>query len=74
MKHITYARIVEERDQYPVENSHLGFEMPDTSPITLEEVQHHIERTLSEIVVVVEVSKNSSSAIDRMILLILSIL
>jgi hypothetical protein len=28
--------------------------MPDTSPITLFEVQRHIEKTLSEIVVVVE--------------------
>ena len=53
-KHIEYARIVEKQDDYPVEGSHLGFEMPDTSPITLAEVQRHIERKLSEIVVVVE--------------------
>ena len=54
MKHIEYTRIVEKQDEYPVEGSHLGFEMPDTSPITLAEVQRHIERKLSEIVVVVE--------------------
>lgn len=28
--------------------------MPDTSPITVDEVRRHIERTLSEIIVVVE--------------------
>ena len=54
VKHIRYARIVEEKDDYPKESSHLGFQLPDTSPITLEEVQRHIERKLSEIVVVVE--------------------
>jgi len=54
MKHIRYAQLSEERDGYPLEGSHLGFQMPDTSPITLEEVQRHVERKLSEIVVVVE--------------------
>ena len=54
MKHIRYAQLSEEREGYPIEGSHLGFQMPDTSPITLEEVQRHVERTLSEIVVVVE--------------------
>mmetsp|Transcript_2713 Transcript_2713/g.6059 ORF Transcript_2713/g.6059 Transcript_2713/m.6059 type:complete len:299 (-) Transcript_2713:110-1006(-) len=54
MKHINYARIVEAQDGYPIEGTHLGFEMPDTTPITLSDVQKHIERKLSEIVVVVE--------------------
>jgi len=54
VKHIKYARICEEKENYPIETSHLGFTMPDTSVITLEEVQRHIERKLSEIVVVVE--------------------
>jgi fatty acid-binding protein DegV len=54
MKHVKYAQIVEKKDDYPVEDSHLGFKMPDTSPITIEEVQRHIERTLSEIIIVVE--------------------
>jgi len=53
-KHIKYARIVEEQDGYPTEGTHLGYEMPDTSPTTLEEVQRYIEHMLSEIVVVVE--------------------
>ena len=54
MKHIKYAQMVEKKDEYPVEESHLAFQMPDTSPITLDEVQHHIEKTLSEVIVVVE--------------------
>jgi len=54
MKHITFQRIVEKQDGYPVEGTHLGFNMPDTTPVTLAEVQRHIERKLSEIVVVVE--------------------
>jgi len=54
VKHIKYARICEEKEDYPIETSHLGFTMPDTSVITLEEVQRHIERKLSEIIVVVE--------------------
>jgi hypothetical protein len=54
MKHIHYQRIVEEKDEYPVEGTHRGFEMPDTTPLTLAEVQRHIERKLSEIVLVVE--------------------
>ncbi len=53
-RHIRYARIVEEQDDYPIEGTHRGFEMPDTTPVTLEQVQRHIERNLSEIVVVVE--------------------
>ena len=53
-RHIRYARIVEEQDGYPVEGSHLGFEMPDATPVSLEQVQRHIETMLSEIVVVVE--------------------
>lgn len=54
MKHIKYAQFVESKSGYPMEGFHLGFQMPDTSPITLEEVQRHIERTLSEVIVVVE--------------------
>ena len=52
--HVRYAQIVEKQDGYPVEGTHLGFTMPDTTPVTLEQVQRHIEQKLSEIVVVVE--------------------
>jgi hypothetical protein len=54
VKHINYARIVETQDGYPIEGTHRGFEMPDTTPITLAEVQRHTERHLSEILVVLE--------------------
>ena len=53
-KHIQYNRVVEERDDYPHESSHLGFAMPDITPISLEEVKTHFEQHISEIVVVVE--------------------
>ena len=53
-KHVKYARIVEEQDGYPIEGTHREFELPDSTPVTLEQVQRHIERMLSEIVVVVE--------------------
>ncbi|VEU35912.1 unnamed protein product [Pseudo-nitzschia multistriata] len=52
--HVRYERMVERQENYPVKDSHLGFEMPDTSPLTLQEVTDHIEQTMSEIVVVVE--------------------
>jgi len=53
--HVKYAKMAEKKENYPVKGSHLGFEMPDTSrPLTLQEVTDHIERTMSEIVVVVE--------------------
>jgi len=54
LKHIQYARIVEEQGGYPIEGTHRGFEMPETKPVTLEEVQRYIEHKLSEIIVVVE--------------------
>jgi hypothetical protein len=54
IKHIQYTRIVEERDGYPRELSHLGFQMPDITPISLVEVKDHIENFISEIIVVVE--------------------
>mmetsp|Transcript_20568 Transcript_20568/g.38503 ORF Transcript_20568/g.38503 Transcript_20568/m.38503 type:complete len:358 (-) Transcript_20568:731-1804(-) len=53
-KHIEYNAMIEEREKYPKRKSHVGFAMPDIEPISLEEVREHIERTLSEIVVVVE--------------------
>jgi hypothetical protein len=53
-KHVQYNRIVEERDDYPRETTHLGFEMPVISPINLQEVKFHVENFISEIVVVVE--------------------
>lgn len=54
LSHIRYNQTLEKLGGYPKENTHLGFEMPDVSPVSLEEVQSHIERTLSEIIVVVE--------------------
>ena len=52
--HIAYCRIVEEKDQFPKEGTHLGFVMPEIIPLTIEEIQHHLETTYAEIVVVVE--------------------
>ena len=54
IKHIEYARIGEKKDGYPVEGTHLGYQLPEINPITLEDVQRNFERKLSEIVVVVE--------------------
>ena len=52
--HCDYSKMIEEREEYPIEISHRSFVMPDITPISLSEVQQHVERTLSEIVVVVE--------------------
>jgi hypothetical protein len=52
--HVRYLQTIEAKENYPKETCHLGFEVPEIMPITLEEVQHHIERTLSEIIVVIE--------------------
>jgi hypothetical protein len=52
--HVRYFQTIEAHENYPKENSHLGCELPEPAPITLAEVQHHIERTLSEVIVVVE--------------------
>ncbi len=53
--HVRFNKMIEEQEQYPIKDSHQAFEMPDTkSPLTLQEVTDHIERTMSEIVVVVE--------------------
>jgi hypothetical protein len=52
--HVRYNKIIEERDDFPVETSHLGFEVPEVTPLTLLEVQQHMEANISEIVVIVE--------------------
>eukprot|EP00536_Pseudo-nitzschia_multiseries_P007331 jgi/Psemu1/195416/e_gw1.172.65.1 len=52
--HVRYYKMVEKEENYPVKDSHRAFEMPDTRPLTLQEVTDHIEKTMSEIVVVVE--------------------
>ncbi|OEU19051.1 hypothetical protein FRACYDRAFT_183433 [Fragilariopsis cylindrus CCMP1102] len=52
--HCDYNKMIEEREEYPIKISHRSFVMPDITPISLSEVQQHVERTLSEIVVVVE--------------------
>ena len=62
--HVQYNAMIEEREKFPKEKSHVGFIVPEIEPLTLEEVRDHIEQTLSEIVVVVEVSKNLASDID----------
>jgi hypothetical protein len=54
-RHVMYSALVDEDagfDVFPA--SHRGFLMPDIRPVGLEEVKRHIERTLSEIIVVVE--------------------
>lgn len=54
-KHVAYNRIIEERDDYPIEGSHLGLSIPDRiQPISLGEVRDYISHNLSEIIVVVE--------------------
>ena len=55
--HVNFNKLIEEQEDYPVEGSHRSFVMPSEEKlrrISLHEVQDHIERTLSEIVVVVE--------------------
>ena len=52
--HVRFNKMIEKQEGYPIEDSHQAFEMPDTSPLTLQEVTDHIEKTMSEIVVVVE--------------------
>jgi hypothetical protein len=57
VNHIDYLQIMEKSDGLPKEGRHLGAKLPPESktwPITLQEVQGHIERTLSEIVVICE--------------------
>ena len=53
-KHVRYQRIVEEQEEYPKEDTHLSFQMPEIRPITLQEVKTYIESFMSEIIVVVE--------------------
>ena len=54
-KHVAYSRIIEESDEYPRENSHLGLDVPDKIPtLTMDEVRDFISESLSEIIVVVE--------------------
>lgn len=52
--HVRFNKMIEKQEGYPIQDSHQAFEMPDTSPLTLQEVTDHIEKTMSEIVVVVE--------------------
>jgi hypothetical protein len=52
--HINYYRIQEARDNYPVESTHLGFDVPEIIPLNIEEIEKHLETTLAEIIVVVE--------------------
>lgn len=54
-QHFLYASMVEAREGYPPETSHCGFVVPpEPEPITLSDIQQHIEHTVSEIIVVVE--------------------
>jgi len=54
-KHVEYSSMIEANEGYPPEKSHCGVVMPpETEAITLEDLQQHIERTCSEIIVVVE--------------------
>jgi hypothetical protein len=52
--HCDFNKMIEDREDYPMASSHRSFVMPDITPISLYEVQQHVEQTLSEIVVVVE--------------------
>lgn len=53
-KHIEYNAMVETKEGYPRGKSHAGLELPPMQPLTLDKVRGHIEKTLSEIIVVVE--------------------
>jgi hypothetical protein len=70
--HVQYNAMIEEREKFPTEKSHVGFVVPEIEPLTLEEVRNHIEETLSEIVVVVEVSNKPILMVFLKLLLILS--
>lgn len=53
--HVNFCKLVEGKDEYPVEGSHLGLEVPDNIPsVTLEDVQEYMSQNLGEIIVVVE--------------------
>jgi hypothetical protein len=54
--HIEHSAMTEEHDGYPSNHprTHIGYVLPKLQPITMDKVQQHMERTLSEIVVVVE--------------------
>lgn len=53
--HIRYQKMVEEHDDYPVEESHRCLEVPDDiATLTLEDVQEYMSKNMAEIIVVVE--------------------
>ena len=53
-KHVEFNAMIEAKEGFPKEKSHCGFVLPDIEPLTLDEVRKHIEKSFSEIVVVVE--------------------
>lgn len=53
--HVRYARLVETRDGFPKEDSHLSLEVPDRIPaVTMDEVRTYMSQNMAEIIVVVE--------------------
>jgi hypothetical protein len=56
-RHVRYQQMVERKDDYPVETSHLALEESDLKPpvvTTFAELREHFVQNLSEIIVVVE--------------------
>lgn len=54
-KHVRFQQMVEKKDGYPEEGSHLSLKIPDHIPtLTLEDVQEYMSQNLAEIIVVVE--------------------
>jgi len=56
-KHIEYNAMLEAREgagAFPQGKSHVGFELPEIEPLTIDLVRNHIEKSFSEIIVVVE--------------------
>ena len=53
-KHVEFNQMAEEQANYPPDRCHLGFVMPEIIPLTISEIQIHMEMTLAEIIVLVE--------------------
>jgi hypothetical protein len=56
-RHVRYQQMVEKKDKFPVETSHLVLQENDLKPpkpVTLAELRDHFDQNLSEIIVVVE--------------------
>lgn len=69
-KHVKYQRIVEEKDDYPVDGTHLALDEKDFRPVTdkkfqptksIDELEEYFKNEISEIICVVEAIEPISS-------------